>query len=157
SANSIGSNLLTDLSLFNSDGTLIATRNTGTGLPSNPSDPYIFTGLGAGTYYVGVSGAGNVPYSPGGDNPILGIPGLNGMSQPGGLFSLNLIKAPQARATRLLSSSLNYSGSDQNTPTGITLNFSGPIDLSNLFIPDAQETALEVLDSSGQAWPVAAQ
>ena len=65
SANGIGSSLLTDLSLFSADGTLLATSNAGTGLPSNPNDPYLFTGLEGGIYYVGVSGAGNLPYSPG--------------------------------------------------------------------------------------------
>ena len=157
SANSIGSSLLTDLSLFGADGTLLATRNSGTGIPSNPNDPYLFAGLEPGTYYVGVSGADNVPYSPGGYDPVLGIPGLNGISQSGGLFALNLIESPHVQATRLLTSTLDYSPSDQSSPIGITLTFSGPINLSNLFIPDVQESALEVLDSSGQAWPVTAE
>ena len=157
SANSIGSSLLTDLSLFGADGTLIASRNSGTGIPGNPDDPYLFAGLEPGTYYVGISGASNVPYSPGGYDPVLGTPGLNGITQAGGLFALNLIESPHTQTTRLLSSTLDYSASDQNSPTGITLTFSGPIDLSNLFVPDVQESALEVLDSRGQAWPLTAE
>jgi hypothetical protein len=157
SANSIGSTLLTNLSLFGADGTLLATRNSGTGIPSNPNDPYLFAGLEPGTYYVGVSGADDVPYTPGGYDPVLGIPGLNSIEQSGGLFALNLTESPHIQATRLLTSTLDYSPSDQSSPTGITLTFSGPIDLSNLFIPDVQESALEVLDASGQAWPVTAE
>ena len=76
----MAASLLTDLSLFGADGTLLATRNAGTGIPSNPNDPYLFTGLERGTYYVGVSAAENVPYTPGGYDPVLGIPGLNGIS-----------------------------------------------------------------------------
>ena len=157
SANSIGSSALTDLSLFSAGGTLIASRNSGTGIPANPNDPYVFAGLEPGTYYVGVSTASNVPYSPGGYDPVLGTTGLNGITQPGGLFALNLIESPHVQTTRLLSSTLDYSVSDQNGPTGITLTFSGPIDLSNLFVPDVQESALDVLDSQGQAWPLTAE
>ncbi len=157
SANSIGSSALTDLSLFSADGTLIASRNSGTGIPANPNDPYLFAGLEPGTYYVGVSTASNVPYSPGGYDPVLGTTGLNGITQPSGLFALNLIESPHVQTTRLLSSTLDYSASDQNSPTGITLTFSGPIDLSNLFVPDVQESALEVLDSQGYAWPLTAE
>jgi hypothetical protein len=156
SANSIGSHLLTELSLFGPDGTLLATSNAGTGIPSNPNDPYLFTGLEGGTYYVGVSGAGNSPFSPGGYDPELGIPGLNGSGQSGGLFALDLTASPHEQPTRLENFSLDYAASNQNSPTGLTLTFSGPIDLRNLFIPDTQETALEVLDSSGTAWPVTA-
>jgi Bacterial pre-peptidase C-terminal domain len=157
SANSIGSSLLTDLSLFGADGTLIESRNSGSGIPANPNDPYLFAGLEPGTYYVGVSAAGNVPYSQGGYDPVLGVPGLEGITQPGGLFALNLVEAPHLQTTRLLTSALDYSTPEQNTPTGITLTFSGPIDLSNLFVPDVQESALEVLDSSGKTWPVTAE
>ena len=157
SANSIGSSLLTDLSLFEADGTLIATRNSGTGIPANPNDPYLFAGLEPGTYYVGVSGASNVPYSPGGYDPVLGIPGLNGITQGGGLFTLSLLETPHVQRTHLLTSTLDYSASNQSNPTGITLTFSGPIDLSNLFVPDLQESALDVLDSRGQAWPITAE
>jgi Bacterial pre-peptidase C-terminal domain len=156
SANSIGSHLLTDLSLFAPNGTLIATSNAGTGIPSNPNDPYLFTGLEGGTYYVGVSGAGNLPYGPGGYDPVLGIPGINDNRGSAGLFALNLVASPHEQATRLENFSLDYGAADTNSPTGLTLNFSGPIDLSNLFIPDAQETALEVVDSAGEVWPVTA-
>ena len=156
SANGIGSQLLTDLSLFGPDGTLIANSNAGAGIPGNPNDPYLFTGLGGGTYYVGVSGASNVPYTQGGYDPVLGIPGINGIGQGGGLFALNLVVSPHQQATRLENFSLDYAASDTNSPTGVTLNFSGPINLSNLFIPDSQETALEVIDSRGGVWPVTA-
>jgi hypothetical protein len=156
SAFSVGSKLLPDLSLFDSNGTLLATSSSGAGLPSDPNDPYLFAGLQPGTYYIGISGSGNLPYSPGGYDPVLGVPGINGIDQDGGPFpfALSLIAAPHEQATRLVNFSLNYGATDSASPTGFTLTFTGPIDVSNLFIPDAQETALEVVDSSGNAWPI---
>jgi hypothetical protein len=43
------------------------------------------------------------------------------------------------------------------SPTGLNLTFSGPIDVSKLFLPDSEETALEVVDSSGRVWPITAE
>src|SRR5262249_32173067 len=71
-AQSIGSPFLPALSLLDSNGAVIATRDSGTGLPGSPNDPYLFAGLESGTYYVGVSGTGNLAYSSGGYNPVLG-------------------------------------------------------------------------------------
>ena len=48
-SHSIGSSLLPAISLMDSNGTVLATRESGTGLPSNPNDPYLFAGLKAGT------------------------------------------------------------------------------------------------------------
>ena len=95
-----------------------------------------------------------MPYSPAGYNPILGIPGLNSFPQPGGPFALTLIAKPHTQATHVVSYSLDYAPSDDTSPIGVTLTLSGPINLSNLFVPDIQETALEVVDSSGQQWPL---
>ena len=86
SANTIGSPLLPGLSLLDSAGNVLATRNSGQGLPNNPNDPYLFIGLNPGTYYVGVSGSGNLAAAPGGYDPVLGIPGSGGLPQPGGPF-----------------------------------------------------------------------
>jgi len=157
SADRIGSRLLPALSLFNDQGVVLATRNSGTGLLTDPNDPYLFTGLQGGlTYFVGVSGAGNLPDVPGGYNPAKGIPGSVGLNQPGGPFpfELSLIATPHDHPTNLLNFTLNHEDSLDPSPSSITLNFSGPIDLSGLFTPDVQETALDVVDSSGQVWPI---
>src|SRR5262245_7268792 len=95
SANSIGSKLLSAISLFDSSGNVLATRNAGTGLPSNPNDPYIITGLSGGTYFIGISGAGNLPYGSDGYDPVMGIPGNAGSHQPGGPFPFQLSLAAQ--------------------------------------------------------------
>ena len=159
SAYGIGSPLLPALTLFDSNGNVLATRNSGMGIPSDPNDPYLFMGLAPGTYYVGVSGAGNLPNVSGGYDPVLGIPGTDGLSQQGGPlpYALSLVAAPHDQPTRLLDFTLDYGDSTQSSPTGVTLSFSGPINVSNLFVPDSQETALEVVDSSGQVWPITAE
>jgi hypothetical protein len=141
--------------LFDANGNVLAGRNAGTGLPSNPNDPYILTGLAAGTYYVGVSGAGNQPYGASGYDPVMGIPGTGGLNQPGGpfAFQLGLLAQPHDRPTKLVNFTVDRADPADPSPTGLTLTFNGPIDLSHLFVPDTQSTALEVVDSSGQVWP----
>jgi hypothetical protein len=159
SAWSIGSPLLPALSLFDGQGNLLATRNSGTGIPSDPNDPYLFAGLQPGTYYVGVSGAGNLPDARGGYNPVTGAPGGAGLNQPGGPFpfELSLVATPHDKPTTVVSVSLNHQDHNDPSPSSITLTFSAPIDLSHLFTPDVQETALDVVDSSGHVWPITAE
>ena len=156
---SIGSSLLPALALMDSNGTVLATRESGTGLPSNPNDPYLFTGLKAGTYYVGVSGTGNLPGAPGGYDPILGAPGSGGIPQPGGPFpfEVGLFAQPHDGPTRLINVTVDRSDPRDTSPTGLSLTFSGPIDVSKLLLPDSGETAFEVVDSSGRTWPITAE
>jgi hypothetical protein len=159
SANSIGSALLPAVTLFDSGGNVLVSRNSGTGLPSNPNDPYIITGLSSGTYFVGISGAGNLPYGSSGYDPVMGIPGRGGINQPGGPFGfqLDLTAQPHDRPTGLVNFNLDRADPTDTSPTGLTLTFNGPLDLSKLFVPGAQQTALQVIDSSGQLWPITPQ
>jgi len=80
----IGSNLSGALTLFDQLGNVLATRDAGTGLPSDSNDPYLFTGLNPGVYYIGVSGAGNLAGQTGGYNPVTGTTGSLGQVQLGG-------------------------------------------------------------------------
>jgi Bacterial pre-peptidase C-terminal domain len=157
SAESIGSPLLPDLTLFDAQGNVIAFSKSGTGLSSDPIDPYLFSGLARGTYYVGVSTSTNLPYGSGGYNPVTGTQGLAGLNQTGGSFELSLLAQPHDQPTKLVSSSLDYSDDLGPSPTGLTLTFSSPLNLNNLFIPDSEETALTVVDSSGQTYPTTAE
>ena len=70
-----GSSLLGALTLFDPQGDVLITRDTGTGLPSSPDDPYFFTGLNPGVYYIGVSCAGDLPGQTGGYDPLTGTIG----------------------------------------------------------------------------------
>jgi hypothetical protein len=155
----MGTSLLPALSLLDSNGSVIATRDSGTGLPSSPNDPYLFTGLKAGTYYVGVSEAGNLAHALGGYDPILGIPGSSELQQRRGQypFALGLFARPHDQPTRLLNVEVDQIDPHEMSPTGLTLTFSGPIDVSKLFLPGSSLEAIQVIDSSGQVWPMTAK
>jgi hypothetical protein len=157
-AQTIGSDLLPDLTLFDAQGNVIAASNAGTGIPADQNDPYVFAGLQPGTYYVGVSGYGNPAYGATGYNPLTGMAGSPSWVQHGGPFSfqLGLVAIPHDRPTVLTSFAVNHADPAQASPTSLTLTFSGPIDLKNLFVVDQQQAALEVVDASGKVWPVTA-
>src|SRR5262249_40430058 len=78
---------------FDDQGRLVATDEVGRS--DAPYDPYLFAGLDAGTYYVGVSGTGNLPGPAGGYDPATGDAGSVPQSQPGGSFRLIVVADPQ--------------------------------------------------------------
>ena len=153
-ASAIGSELQPALSLFDAQGNLIATRNAGTGTASDPTDPYLFAGLAPGTYYVGVSGAGNLPNIAGGYNPTTGTPGIVGLNQAAGPygFQLELVATPHDQPAQVTSFQVNRLDALSPAPTSLTLTFSSAIGLSNVFVVDGQQHALELYDSHGQLW-----
>src|SRR6185312_10092762 len=89
-AHALGSPLLPALTLFDASGNVLATRNAGAGSTADPIDPYLVTGLGGGTYFLGVSGEGNLPGSAQGYDPISGRPGTDDLTNPAGRFVLDL-------------------------------------------------------------------
>jgi hypothetical protein len=153
-AQSIGSPLNAGLSLFDSNGDVVTTSNSGQGLASNWKDPSLIQGLAPGTYYLGISASGNLPGRPNGYDLKTGTPGTSGFDGSDGAFRLNLVASPAVGSTTLTSHNLDYSDPLEPSPTGLDLTFSGPIDATSLFAPDQQETALEVVDSWGQVWPI---
>jgi hypothetical protein len=154
---SIGSPLQADLALFNAKtDKVVAYAVSGTGLPGDPGDPYLFAGVQPGSYYVAVSGAGNLPYGLTGYDPVKGTPGLLGLNQPGGPFpfELSIVAVPHQSTTTVTSSSANYLDPLSSSPTSLTLDFSAPIDLRNLFVVDQAEGSLELVDASNNIWPI---
>src|SRR5271157_4138742 len=148
-AQRIGSSLLGALTLFDQQGNVLATRDTGTGLPSSPDDPYIFTGLNPGVYYIGVSGAGNLAGQPGGYDPVTGTMGSAGQPQAGGAYDLQVVADPADSLTQVTGFSLQRADTLNSTPTGLTLTFSGAIDPNSLM----SNSPVLVYDASGKAWP----
>ena len=146
----IGSNLSGALTLFDQLGNVLATRDAGTGLPSDSNDPYLFTGLNPGVYYIGVSGAGNLAGQTGGYNPVTGTTGSLGQVQLGGAYQLQVVADPADSLTQVVGSSLQQADALDPTPTGLTLSFSGPIDPNSLM----SNSPVLVYDASGLAWPV---
>jgi hypothetical protein len=148
-AQRIGSSLLGALTLFDQQGNVLATRDTGTGLPSSPADPYLFTGLNPGVYCIGVSGAGNLAGQTGGYNPVTGTTGSLGQVQLGGAYQLQVVADPADSLTQVVGSSLQQADALDPTPTGLTLSFSSPIDPNSLM----SNSPVLVYDASGKAWP----
>ncbi len=149
-AERIGSSLLGALTLFDQQGDVLTTRDSGTGLPSSPDDPYLFAGLNPGVYYIGVSGAGNLPGQPGGYDPGTGTIGTAGEAQAGGSYNLQIVADPADSLTQLTGFSLQRADPLDPTPTGLTLTFSGALDPNSLM----SNSPVLVHDASGKAWPV---
>jgi hypothetical protein len=152
SAQSDGGTLLTSLVLLDDRGDPIAYGEYGRN--QAPNDPYLFAGLKPGTYYLGVSGKGDLPGQPGGYDPVTGTPGTVVQNQPSGSFQLHVAADP-ALPTTLLSFQLDQADPLDPTPTGLTLQFSGA-----LLNPETANMAqninqsIEVVDSTGHVYPV---
>ena len=102
SAQRDGSALDAALTLFDSQGRAISSDDVGR--PDAPNDPFLFAGLKPGTYYLGVSGSGNLPGLPGGYNVQTRTSGLP-QTGPGGAFTLHLVAdagRPRRSSDRLL-------------------------------------------------------
>ncbi len=149
-AQRVGSSLLGALTLFDQQGNVLATRDSGTGLSSSPDDPYFFTGLNPGVYYIGVSGAGNLGGPPPGYDPVTGTIGSAGQAQAGGAYDLQVVADPADSLTQVTGFSLQRADTLNSTPTGLTLTFSGAIDPNSL----RSNSPVIVYDAHGKAWPM---
>jgi hypothetical protein len=140
-AGRIGSELQGALTLFDQQGRVIATGNSGAGISWDQTDPYLFAALEPGTYYVGISGVGNLGGQPGGYDPTTGQPGISTQSQSGGAYQLEMVADPLTSPTKVVDFSLQW-GDSSRSPIGFTITFSGAIAPdsllgSPLFVEDA--------------------
>ncbi|HEV3122612.1 MAG TPA: copper resistance protein CopC, partial [Isosphaeraceae bacterium] len=151
-----GGSLDSALALFDAQGNPISTDEFGR--TDDPFDPYLFAGLPPGTYYVGVSGTQNLPGNPGGYNLITGSPGSVSQNQPGGPFTLHLVADPEDAPPSVLTFTTTYGDPLGSSPTGLTLGFSSAIRLSSTVgsLSSTLSAGIEVVDQSGQVWPVLA-
>jgi methionine-rich copper-binding protein CopC len=145
SAHRDGGKLDASISLFDSQGQLISTANEG--LSSDPGDPYLFKGLGPGTYFVGISAKKNLPDASGTYNPSASVLGSR---DSGGRYQLDLVADTADQVTHVLGLRLDHADPLSNRPTGLTLQFSGAIDLANLELSSLP--ALSLVDRAGQSW-----
>jgi hypothetical protein len=151
-ASRIGSDLQGGLTLFDSSGNVVGTsHDSGTGRPDFPIDPYLFQGLPPGVYYLGVSGAGNLPEKPRGYDPKSGDPGSAGLSQRGGVYQLELAADPADQPTKVTGFRLDWADTLNPAPTGVTLAFSGPIDVGPI-VGGAASSTLVAVDQRGKTW-----
>ncbi len=156
-AQQIGSPLQGALTLFDSNGKELKTSNSGTGGPDSPADPYLFSGLTPGIYYIGVSGADNLGEQPGGYDPRgSGTFGTSGLQQAGGNYTLDLFADPADTPVRVLGAQLQWGDSLGTSPTGLVLDFSGSLDITSLMNAGNNSSAFWVVDQSGRTWAVTA-
>lgn len=147
STSEIGSSLQPLLSLYTEDGRLL--RSSHSGRPGSPNDPYLFAGLPAGTYLIGVSGTLDGPSGYG------LFTAFGGSTGPGsGAFALSLVAEPAETPTAVLGFQLDYADPNSNAPTGFALQFSGPMAPSDL--SQDGKIGLEVVDAQGRVWPATA-
>lgn len=126
------------------------------------SSPHVFAGLAPGTYYLGVSNQFNGPVIAGGYNPVSGLPGTGLSAVSGGPFKYHLrVLADTADApTSVLGANLNWADPLSASPTGFSLVFSGPIDISSLLQSGSMGSnpssfpALQVVDQNGKVYGI---
>ena len=149
-AGRIGSPLDPGLSLFELDpstGQLVfIAGNNNTGDPAQGTDgtiplfldPALTAGLSAGDYYLAVADGSNTPSPLEGQTPgSAGIydPNTPGSAQLGwsaGPYLLNLMVQPATAAPRVVTSSPGPGQVLDQSPTQISVQFSGPVDLQQL-------------------------
>ena len=142
-----GSTLSSSLSLFDARGHLISTDSLG--LSGDPVDPYLFAGVDPGTYYVGVSAKTNFPDASGTYNATNTAAGT---TNSGGPFRLHLVADPADRPTQVLGLRVDRADPLSTNPTGLTLQFSGPIGVAGL--QDPRHPGLTLVDQDGKSWPI---
>jgi hypothetical protein len=151
-----GGSLDTALSLFDRQGNVLASDDVGRF--DALKDPFLFAGLQPGTYYVGVSGTGNVAGTPGGYDPATGKPGTSPQAQAGGPFMLHLVADPVDTPPEVISFGLDHAEPSDPAPTGLSLGFSrviaqpGPTGQ----LASALSRSIEVVGRDGREWPVQA-
>lgn len=123
-----GGTLDTALTLFDADGRQIATAEVGRA--DAPKDPYLFAGLGAGTYFVGVSEDGGL----------------------GGPYRLHVVADAADEPVTLREFRLDHADPLDTSPTGFRLAFSGPVRVGPDF--GLVSPGVELVDGLGRTWPV---
>ncbi len=149
-----GSPLDSALSLFDSEGHLIASNDIGRF--GTPMDPYLFAGLDPGTYYVGVSGADNLAGTAGGYDPVSGSTGTIKQSQAGGDFRLHLVADAVDSPPLVVSLTLDRADSNDPSPTGFTLGFSRILAVPGNVVDPVRPAIASIVavGQDGREWPV---
>jgi hypothetical protein len=147
-AQAIGSPLLSRLSVFDATGKLVASDVTG--LSNTPDDPYIFLGLNPGTYYIGISGIGNVPGQPGGYDIATATAGSSQTGLVSGAYRLGIVADPADSLTMVETVTVDHADPTSEMPTGLTIHFNGPLD--ELAMTGHQNQLISLIDASGRAW-----
>jgi hypothetical protein len=127
-AHRFGGELDGAVSVFDSDGELIATNDDGLG--EFPSDAILNLGLDGGTYFIAVSEGGNVPGSDGFD---LNVPGSGSPGREStGRYVLRVMAEPDSQPPRVTGISFEPGQTFDSPLTHIIVQFSEPMDPAGL-------------------------
>ncbi|WP_435007901.1 hypothetical protein P12x_005165 [Tundrisphaera lichenicola] len=138
---------LTVLSLFDAQGNLIDSASGGHA--GSVGDPYLFDGVSPGTYLVGISGPGNIPGTPTGYDPASGLVGTSETGAIGGPFRLSFVADSADLPTSVTGVRVDRGDAHSTVPTGLTIQFSGTIQVKDLLSGVSPAT---LVDSSGVSW-----
>ncbi len=148
-AGRIGSFLDASLSLFDAQGNWLRT-NDNTQNPTSDElgvqplffDPLLFAGLTEGTYYLAVTGGGNVPGTLGGFDPLVSHSGWASFTMPGE-YVLRLTLAADNTAPSLLTATPGPGQTLAAPPETVILRFDEAMDLESL------DAGLRITDAQG--------
>jgi len=140
------------VAVFDAEGRPVAVSSSGRS--STPGNAFLFVGLEPGTYYLGVSGQGNLPGSGSGYDPATGRQSATNGDQSGGPFRLDVVADPADEPTRLLGASLIDADPASPSPTGFTLTFNGALDLGTL--RGSPSAGIRVVGEDGRTVPATA-
>ena len=133
SARRDGGTLNPTVTLYDAQGREIATADQERS--DSPTDPSLTRRLDAGTYYLAVSGS---------------LP--SGTTD--GVYRVHLAASPASSSIAATAIAIDRANPNSDQPTGITVHFSGPIDLDPLRL--APDQAVSLVDSQGRSWPLSA-
>lgn len=151
-ARGAGNPLQSTLAVFDAQGKPVAIAASGRANASG--DTYLYAGLDAGTYYLGVSGRGNVPGKVGGYDPAVGTLGALPTAEDGGTYLLNIVADPADTPTQVLGFSLDHADPIDPRPTGLTLAFSGLLNSDTL--RGTPSPGLTLVNQRGQSFGLTA-
>lgn len=131
-AGRIGSPLRPALAVYDAQGRPVAAMTASR--PDAAGDPYTFLGLGAGTYYVAVTGRTDLPAG----------------AEKAGAFRLQVVADPADAPTAVQSFAVDRADPTSPEPTGFTLQFAGPMD--GAAMAGHAQDLIQIVDDAGRSW-----
>jgi|GEM_PF-6297191 len=147
------------ITIFDESGRVI--RFASQGPLGSSAAPFLYLGLKGGTYYLGISGAGNNGLQAQGYDPVKGVYGSSSSNQLGGSFVVKLAADLATTPTTVLDQRLLFADPLNPRPTGLVVVFSQPMNLSSFMNSIAGSAngevdlgfrGLELVDGNGKVW-----
>jgi hypothetical protein len=152
-----GEGLSSSLAVFDAGGNLVA-RSGPMGRPGSSQDAYMFAGLAPGTYFVGVSEAGNRAGEPGAYDLSGTRPGPSGGATTGGSYTMRFVADPAEGPVQVLGFALDHADPADPKPTGFQVQFTGPprVEGEGGSLAETIGGGLQLVDQNGRVTPLVA-